>query len=188
VVPYAPTLGFKGCAYTGITSAIDNLHIMPDEIVSLVDVNDRVIGQAPRARVRNEGLIHRVTYIFVFNSKGQLLLQKRTPLKDLFPGSYDAAAGGVLLAGETYERSAGRELHEELGIRVPMQAHFKHYFDDGFNRYWGRVFSCQHEGPFELQPSEVQCVEFVDMERVVSGEFSPLTPDTHEVLLRWLDQ
>jgi isopentenyldiphosphate isomerase len=161
---------------------------MPDEIVALVDVNDRVIGEASRSRVREQGLIHRVSYIFVFNASGQLLLQKRTAIKDLYPGYYDAAAGGVLLAGETYEVSAGRELQEELGIQAPMKMHFGHYFDDGFNRYWGRVFSCRHEGPFELQPSEVQWVEFVDVERIVGGEYSPLTPDTLEVVHRWLNQ
>lgn len=161
---------------------------MSDEIVALVDVNDRVIGEAARSRVRKQGLIHRVSYIFVFNASGQLLLQKRTAIKDLYPGYYDAAAGGVLLAGETYEFSASRELQEELGIQATMKMHFDHYFDDGHNRYWGRVYSCQHEGPFELQPSEVQCVEFVDVERIVGGEYSPLTPDTLEVMHKWLNQ
>lgn len=160
---------------------------MSAEIVTLVDVNDHVIGAAPRARVRKEGLIHRVCYILVFNAEHQLLLQKRTLIKDLYPGYYDAAAGGVLLAGESYEISASRELQEELGISAPMKTHFDHYFDDGFNRYWGRVYSCQHDGPFKLQASEVQSVEFVDIAQILDGQFSPLTPDTLEVLNKWLE-
>ena len=161
---------------------------MSEEIVALVDANDRVIGEASRSRVRKEGLVHRVSYIFVFCAGGQLLLQKRTAIKDLYPGYYDAAAGGVLLAGETYEQSASRELQEELGIHAPLKTHFDHYFDDGFNRYWGRVFSCEHEGPFTLQASEVQSVEFVDVEQVLNGQYSPLTPDTLEVLDKWLNR
>jgi isopentenyldiphosphate isomerase len=161
---------------------------MSEEIVALVDVNDRLTGEAPRSRVRKEGLIHRVSYIFVFNAQGQLLLQMRTSIKDLYPGYFDAAAGGVLLASESYERSASRELREELGICAPIKAHFDHYFDDGFNRYWGRVFSCEHEGPFTLQASEVQSVEFVNVEQVLNGQYSPLTPDTLEVLNKWLNR
>ena len=159
---------------------------MTSEIVTLVDVNDQIIGKASRAEVRRDGLRHRVTYILVFNAQGQLLLQKRTTTKDLYPGYYDAAAGGVLLNGESYEQSAARELYEELGIQaVNMAAHFDHYFDDGLNRYWGRVFSCQSEGPFALQASEVQSAEFVDVEKILSDEFSPLTADTLQVLRRW---
>jgi 8-oxo-dGTP pyrophosphatase MutT (NUDIX family) len=159
---------------------------MDSEIVVLVDANDNIVGEAPRVEVRQKGLIHRVTYILLVNQQGQLLLQKRTPTKDIFPGYFDAAAGGVVTRGESYEASAVRELEEELGISdVPLHAHFDHYFDDGFNRYWGRVFSCQHEGPFSLQASEVESVQFVEVKRLIDGEFLPLTPDTQEILLRW---
>ena len=48
---------------------------------------------------------------------GDLYVQKRTLTKDVYPGYYDVATGGVLQAGETYEQSAERELAEELGIR-----------------------------------------------------------------------
>ncbi len=159
---------------------------MPAEVVTLVDLDDHVIGEALRSRVRKEGLIHRVTYILVFNSGGQLLLQKRTMIKDLYPGYYDAAAGGVVISGESYEVSARRELEEELGLEnIPLVFHFDHYFDDGFNRYWGRVFSCQHDGPFTLQASEVENARFVDVEQILNKEFHPLTPDTFEVLQKY---
>lgn len=160
---------------------------MLEEIVTLVNSDNHIIGQAPRSEVREKVLIHRVTYILVFNDAGQLLLQKRTPSKDLYPGHYDAAAGGVLTIGESYESSAARELSEELGILTdtPLQAHFDHYFERPDNRCWGRVFSCTHNGPFVLQASEVQSVEFVTMEQVLNGHFQPLTPDTESVLRRW---
>jgi len=159
---------------------------MSEEIVTLVDINDQVIGQAPRSKVRKQALIHRVTYILVFNEAGQLLLQKRTAVKDLYPDYYDAAAGGVLSAGETYEASAERELKEELGINdTPLRSHFDHYFESPDNRCWGRVFTCVHNGPFTLQASEVQSAQFVDIESVLEGHFQPLTPDTDAVLRRW---
>lgn len=162
---------------------------MSEEIVTLVDRDDYIIGQAPRSQIREKALIHRVTYILVFNDTGQLLLQKRTLLKDLYPGYYDAAAGGVIQTGETYEASATRELEEELGIgNTPLLTHFDHYFESPDNRCWGRVFSCVHNGPFSLQASEVQSVEFVDMKQALDGRFLPLTPDTESVLRRWAAQ
>lgn len=90
-----------------------------------------------------------------------------------------------MLDGEAYQASAERELHEELGIQTPLHEHFDHYFDDGHNRYWGRVFSCRSEGPFVLQVSEIESAQFVEIERVLDQSFSPLTPDTFEVLQEW---
>ena len=161
---------------------------MPSEIVTLVDLNDQVIGEAPRSEVRRKGLLHRVTYILVLSTDGKLLLQKRTPIKDLYPGYYDAAAGGVVKSGEAYEISATRELEEELGVsNVPLTFHFDHYFDDGFNRCWGRVFSCQHDGPFKLQASEVESATFIDLGPILNHEFKPITPDTFEILQKWVE-
>ncbi len=159
---------------------------MSSEIVTLVDTADQVIGKAPRSEMRAKGLCHRATYILVFSSENQLLLQKRTQTKDVFPGYFDAAAGGVLLYGESYEESATRELEEELGLtNVPLVYQFDHYYEDARNRCWGRVFTCQHDGPFKLQATEVQSAEFVDVARILNLEFEPLTPDTWSVLQRW---
>lgn len=87
-----------------------------EEIVQIVDRANNPIGVQPRAIMRQRGLIHRASYILVFNSSGQLFIQKRTMSKDIYPGYWDVAAGGVVLAAESYETSAGRELEEELGV------------------------------------------------------------------------
>lgn len=159
---------------------------MPEEIVYIVDRRDNVIGQAPRSTMREQGLLHRVTYVFVFHPDGRLLVQKRTRSKDLYPGYYDLAAGGVVCVGESYEESARREAREELGITTPLQSHFKFFFEEENNQCWGKVFSCVHPGPFDLQVEEVESSEFVELDRVVQGEFTPVTPDTLAVLRRYL--
>ena len=161
---------------------------MSSEMVTIVNSVNEIIGQAPRTKVRAEGLIHRVTYILVFNAKQQILLQKRTKIKDIYPSYYDLAAGGVVSAGEEYEASAYRELHEELGLKdIPLKRQFDHYYDDGHNRYFGRVYTCWHNGPFKLQASEVQSAEFVNIGQIFESEFEPLTPDTFSVLEQWLE-
>ena len=93
-----------------------------DEIVTIVDENNRPVGTAPRRRMRAERLIHRATYILVFDPRGRLLIQKRTPDKDIYPGYFDAAAGGVVLAGETYEESAAREAKERAAKEAAEKA------------------------------------------------------------------
>ncbi|MEN8760379.1 MAG: NUDIX domain-containing protein, partial [Desulfobacterales bacterium] len=86
-----------------------------EEIVTIVDEENRVVGAAPRSRMRGDGLPHRATYILVFNDEGEIFVQKRTTGKDIYPGYYDVATGGVVLAGESYDDAAMRELAEELG-------------------------------------------------------------------------
>ena len=56
--------------------------------------------------MRTERLPHRCSYILVFNSRGELWVQKRTMIKDIYPGYWDPAAGGVMQVGESYEESA----------------------------------------------------------------------------------
>ncbi len=78
------------------------------EIVQIVDRDNREAEMLPRFVMRQQGLIHRASYILVFNDQGQLFLQKRTATKDLYPSCWDVAAGGVVLGGESYEDSAVR--------------------------------------------------------------------------------
>jgi len=94
---------------------------MPEELFDIVDENDRVIGQLPRSEVHRLGLRHRAVSIFIFNSRGQLLLQQRSATKDEYPLRYTSSASGHVAAGDDYDESAARELQEELGLSVPLE-------------------------------------------------------------------
>jgi 16S rRNA (adenine1518-N6/adenine1519-N6)-dimethyltransferase len=87
-----------------------------DEIFDVVDENDQGIGQATRTEVHAGKLLHRAVHIFIYNKRGDLLLQKRSVLKDRCPGVWDSSVSGHLDAGENYLSAAVRELHEEMGI------------------------------------------------------------------------
>ena len=158
-----------------------------DEIVTVVDGENRPVAELPRHRVRSENLAHRATYIFVFDRRGRVLVQRRTAIKDVCPGWYDVAAGGVVAAGESYEECAEREAAEELGIRgTALEPKFDFYHEDERVRCFGRVFTCRHEGPFTLQPEEVDSVAFHTVDEIRAGRISPLTPDTLVALERLL--
>ncbi len=150
-----------------------------EEIVQIVDRDNKVTDVLPRHLMRSRGLIHRASYILVFNDQQQLFVQKRTTTKDIYPGYWDVAAGGVVLASESYEQSASRELAEELGVSgIPLTPLFDHYFEDSTNRVWGRIFRCTHEGPFTLQPEEVADGRFMSVPQILESSLrEPFTPD-----------
>ncbi len=157
-----------------------------DETVQIVNEENTEIAAVSRWIMREQQLIHRACYILVFNQAGDLFVQKRTETKDVYPGYYDVAAGGVVLAGESYEESAERELAEELGIEgVKLTPCFDNYFEDTANKVWGRVFRCKHEGPFTLQKEEIESGGFMNVTQILdAGDSQLLTPDGIEILHR----
>ncbi|BCX49341.1 dimethyladenosine transferase [Haloferula helveola] len=86
------------------------------ELFDVVDESDEVVGQATRSEVHEKGLLHRAVHIFAINRRGELLLQKRSRLKDAHPGVWDSSVAGHLDSGEGYEEAARREMVEEMGI------------------------------------------------------------------------
>jgi isopentenyldiphosphate isomerase len=159
-----------------------------DEIVAIVDDHNNVVGAVPRREMRAKRLPHRSTYVLVFNSQGDLYVQKRTKTKDVFPGYYDPAVGGVVLAGESYGACARRELAEEMGIRnVPLTWLFNFYFADEHTRVWGGVFSCIYDGEITLQEEEVESGAFLPISDIIRrAQSEPFTPDGMYVLSRYL--
>jgi 16S rRNA (adenine1518-N6/adenine1519-N6)-dimethyltransferase len=87
-----------------------------DEILALVDQDDKVIGSERRDVIHRDGLTHRAVHIFALSQAGEIFLQKRSRLKDKCPGLWDSSAAGHVDAGEEYHACAVRELEEELGL------------------------------------------------------------------------
>ncbi|WP_040259942.1 NUDIX hydrolase [Pseudomonas massiliensis] len=157
------------------------------ESIAWVDEHDRLLGALPRATLRERGLIGRGTFIFVFDSQGRLCVQQRTLSKAVYPGHWDAAAGGMVQAHESYSLSAQRELEEELGVSgVELREHGRFLFDAPGNRLWCGVFSAVYDGPLRLQPEEIAQVCFLTPEAVAARyKAEPWCPDSVEALRRY---
>jgi len=144
------------------------------EWVDVVDDDDRVIGRATRAEMRQRNLLHRAVYILVLNAQGQLFVHQRTPTKDVYPGFHDVTVGGVVAAGEDYDTAAARELREELGVAgVALERLGRTAYADPATRVRGMAYLARHDGPFVLQPEEIVSGEFVGLacaERLASEE------------------
>jgi isopentenyl-diphosphate delta-isomerase type 1 len=87
------------------------------EYFPIVDETGNVIGKATRTECHSGSfLLHPVVHLHVFNSKGELYLQKRAESKDIQPGKWDTSVGGHVDYGEKTENALKREVREELGI------------------------------------------------------------------------
>lgn len=88
-----------------------------EEIFPIVDVDGKVIGKASRTECHSGSfLLHPVVHLHVFNSAGELYLQKRAMTKKIQPGMWDTSVGGHVDYGETIEEALSREVREELGM------------------------------------------------------------------------
>jgi isopentenyldiphosphate isomerase len=131
---------------------------MTEEIFDVVNERDEIIGRLGRSEVHRLGLRHRAVHVLVFNRRGELFLQKRSLKKDCFPGAWDSSASGHLAPGEEYDQCAVRETREELGLSLscaPTRL-FKIAACPETGQEFVWVYRCQAEGPFQLQPDEIQ--------------------------------
>lgn len=159
-----------------------------NEVVLIVDDHNQTVGTQPRSVMRRMNLPHRASYILVFDRQERLFIHKRTQSKDVFPGYYDIAAGGVVKQGETYRQSAERELFEELGIRgVPIIDLFECFYSDESCRVWGRVYRCEYNGEIALQKEEIESGQFMTVADILAtAESLRITPDSLQVLQRYV--
>jgi isopentenyldiphosphate isomerase len=158
---------------------------MADELVDIVDDDDLVIATVTRVEMRSKRLQHRSVGIAVVSSDGHLLIHRRSETKDIWPGWWDIAAGGVVAAGETYEEAAERELAEELGIDDVAFEFLgaAHYVDDELAALC-RGYRVVHDGPFTFADGEIaeaRWVTFAELDTVLAT-YSFL-PDSLALLL-----
>ncbi|MFF7772107.1 NUDIX hydrolase [Streptomyces massasporeus] len=135
-----------------------------DEILDIVDENDRVVGQCPRGEVYARGLRHRCVFIQARDAEGRIFVHRRTPTKLVFPSLHDMFVGGVVGAGESYDTAALREAEEELGVSgLPRPRHlFTFLYDDGSGRtWWSAVYDVRCELPVRPQVEEVAWHDFL---------------------------
>ncbi|KAA6300788.1 MAG: Nudix hydrolase [Candidatus Ordinivivax streblomastigis] len=110
----------------------DNSH----ELLPLVDEQGNMIGSTTRGECHSGSkLLHPVVHLHVFNSQGELYLQKRPSWKDIQPNKWDTAVGGHIDLGEDTETALKREAREELNITDFIPEFSAHYiFESEYER------------------------------------------------------
>ena len=119
------------------------------ELFPLVDEQGNITGSATRGECHNGSkLLHPVVHLHVFNSQGDLYLQKRQEWKDIQPGKWDTAVGGHVDLGESVEQALRREAREELGITDFIPQPVAHYvFESARERELVFTFKTTYDGP-----------------------------------------
>jgi isopentenyldiphosphate isomerase len=157
---------------------------MSEEIFDVVNDRDEIVGCQRRREVHGRGLKHRAVHIVIFNSRGEIFLQKRSMKKDCFPGAWDSSASGHLDAGESYDDGAARELREELGLKLlrPLERLFKIDACPETGQEFVWVYRSVSEGPFTLQPEEIESGDWFSPEELTHwikerpGDFAGALP------------
>jgi len=144
---------------------------MPEELLILVDEEDNQIGVGEKQLVHEKGLLHRCFSLFIFNSRGELLLQKRADGKYHCGGLWTNTCCSHPRDGETLERSIHRRLKEEMGFDCPMEEKFhfiyKSKFDNGLTEH---EFDHAFVGKCDIVPEpdedEVSAWQWISIEKL----------------------
>jgi len=128
--------------------------------VILVDEQDNPVGTMGKMEVHEKALLHRAFSVFIFNTKGEMLLQKRAATKYHSGGLWTNACCSHPKPGESTQAAAEKRLEEEMGFNTDLQEVFsfiyKAPFQNGLTEYeFDHVFVGTYEGAINPNPEEV---------------------------------
>jgi 16S rRNA (adenine1518-N6/adenine1519-N6)-dimethyltransferase len=138
----------------------------PGELLAVVDRNDQPLKPTDRATIHRENLLHRAVHILLVNHRGELLLQKRSYLKDRFPRYWDSSAAGHVDADESYQDCATRELREETGVMATLAKLGRVPASDATGHEFIEIFAGVHDGPFHWNQHEIETGGFFKLDMV----------------------
>jgi isopentenyldiphosphate isomerase len=148
---------------------------MADELLDVVNDNDEVTGQAKRSLVHQQGLWHRGVHVFLFNERGEMLIQKRSADRAQSPSLLDCSVSEHVKAGESYLEAARRGMQEEMGVEgIEIERIAKIQMEYGPNDleiseiYEGRL----NGRPVRFDPGEISEVRFVSLDEIREGIFN----------------
>ncbi len=142
---------------------------MPEEWFPVVDEEGNSIGKALRS-VCHDGksmLLHPVVHLHLFNTRGELFLQKRAQTKDIQPGKWDTSVGGHFSPGETAEEALYREAAEELGLKDFVPEYLGRYiWESSRERELVNSFSTVSDLIPVIDPNEIEEGRFWSLKEI----------------------
>jgi isopentenyl-diphosphate delta-isomerase len=144
---------------------------MNEEKVILVNESDEPSGTMEKAEAHRKAKLHRAFSIFIFNAKGEMLLQQRAFHKYHSGGLWSNACCSHPFPGEETQTAAERRLKEEMGFKTPLKKIFdfvyKAELDNGLTEYeFDHVFAGEYEGVINPDPEEINDYCYKDPEEI----------------------
>ncbi len=142
-----------------------------DEMFPLVDEQGNIIGAITRGEAHDGSKkLHPVVHLHVFNSKGEIYLQKRPAWKDIQPSKWDTACGGHIDLGEDVKTSLKREVREELGITDFTPQDMGHYvFESAREKELVYVHKIIYNGDIQPSKEELDGGRFWSRDEILSN-------------------
>lgn len=158
----------------------------PDQVI-LVDENDREIGVMEKMEAHHKAQLHRAVSVFVFNSRGEWLLQQRAKEKYHSGSLWSNACCTHPLPGESTEEAAHRRLEEEMGMDCPLSHLFsfvyKEKLDNELTEYeYDHVFIGNTDVLPKPNPDEVENYKYVSFAELEEDIMQ--NPDNYTVWFR----
>lgn len=163
-----------------------------DELLPIVDVRGNVQGSALRSHCHNYSfLLHPVVHLHLFNTKGELCLQKRAYTKDIQPDKWDTAVGGHVSYNEPIEVALQREAQEELGITGFLyQKAFSYAFRSEREYELVNAFVACYDGQICFDSQEISEVRFWTFDEIKgmmgNSVFTPNFEQEFDRLIQYL--
>ena len=173
------------------------------------DLNGRLIliktGKISKKDAHKIWALHLAAHIWIYNSKWEVLLQRRSPQKDSYPGLLDISAAWHVDTGEDFISGGLRELREELGLHklpgelkiigvyreeIKMPIHGELWYNNELDG----VFLLQHEGDitsFDIQKEELEEVQFIHIaqleaewnDQILQGKYTPKSKEYRDMVI-----
>lgn len=141
-----------------------------EELVEVVRPDGSVFHVTTRSEMRKSRLNHRSVYVAVLGgpvSNPAIVVHRRADFKDINPGTWDLAFGGVCDVGEDWLEAAERELAEEAGIvNQPLTFLGQQNYSDAQLAVVGQLFVVRYDGPIQFCDGEVQQIEYVPVSQL----------------------
>ena len=155
---------------------------MDEELIEVVTEKGEVIKVVPRSEIHGHpSLLHKVVHVLVFNSRKELLLQKRSMSKDVAPGKWDTSVGGHVNAGETLEKAVTREMEEELGINEGVPKYLYSYIHSNpYETELVYTYKSVYDGEINFQQDEIDEVRPWSMDEIKKNIGSGTMSDNFE--------
>jgi isopentenyl-diphosphate delta-isomerase len=139
--------------------------------VVLVNERDESLGTMEKMEAHRKGVLHRAFSVFIFNSKGEMLLQQRALGKYHSGGLWTNACCSHPGAGENVADAAARRLKEEMGFSVPLKKIFDFIYhsemENGLTEHeFDHVFTGQHDGVISPDKDEVKDYCYKSLESI----------------------
>lgn len=141
------------------------------EQVILVNENDEQLGLMEKMEAHQKALLHRAFSVFVFNTRGELMLQQRALDKYHSPGLWTNTCCSHQRSGESNLEAGKRRLQEEMGFDCSLKELFsfvyKAPFDNGLTEHeLDHVMVGQYDGDPVINPAEVASFKWMPMEDI----------------------